>query len=131
MYLLNMLMILSILKNDADVAIKGSRDMSSELKVILLKGIEENFHEECNETIGRLEHIKSLLISNANTGSLRLPITVRGVEIRYPGCEKDLSLLERCGLVKSRIKYTEHSSHRVYELSEEGASLVRKLSTHQ
>jgi len=105
--------------------------MSSELKVILLKGIEENFHEECNGTIERLEQIKSLLISIANTGSWRLPITIREMETHYPEYEKDLNLLERCDLVKSRIKYTEHSSYRVYELSEEGVALVRKLSAHQ
>jgi len=105
--------------------------MSSELKVILLKGIEEDFQEECNGVVERLEHIKSLLVNIATTGSWRLPITVMGMETHSPEYERDLNLLERCGLVKSRVKFTERNSYRVYELSQEGAALVKRLDGHK
>lgn len=102
--------------------------MPSELREILIKSKEEEFRLECQEIVERVDHIRSLLIKIANNGNLQLPLTIRGTEVRFPEYEKDLNLLERCGLVRSRVRYTEHNSYRVYEISEDGASLVKNLS---
>lgn len=98
------------------------------LREILIKSKEEEFHLECEEIVKRVDHIKSLLIKISDNGGLQLPLTIRGAEVRMPEYEKDLNLLERCGLVKSRVRFTEHNSYRVYEISGEGATLVKNLS---
>lgn len=102
--------------------------MPAELKEILIKSKEDQFRLECEEIVKRVDHIKSLIMKIADNGGLQLPLTIRGTEVRLPEYEKDLDLLERCGLVKSRIRFTEHNSYRVYEVSEEGATLVKNLS---
>ncbi len=104
--------------------------MASDLTELMLKRIKEDtiqrLQEECREIVQRSEHLKSYLINIAKFGRWSLPITIRGMDIRHPEHEKNLELLERCGLIKSRIKYTEHNTYREYSLTEEGAELIQK-----
>ncbi|MCL6579647.1 MAG: hypothetical protein K6T73_09745 [Candidatus Bathyarchaeota archaeon] len=107
--------------------------MAPDLTEVMLKRIEENtrqrIQEECKEIVQRSENLKSYLINIAKIGKWSLPLTIRGMEIRHPEHEKNLDLLERCGLIKSRIKYTEHNTYREYLLTEEGTELIQKECT--
>ncbi len=98
------------------------------LKAMLIKRIEKDYQEECCALEERLDHIKTLLLTVSRTGSWKLPITIRGMDTSFPEYEKDLTLLERCGILRSRVKHTEHNSYRVYEFSEEGAALAKTLT---
>ena len=100
----------------------------SDLKVVLLKSMEEDFQQECREIQERLDEIKALLCQIANTNGWELPVTVMGMEMHYPDYERDLKLLEKCGLVKSTVKYTERNSYRLYVLSEKGEALIKTLT---
>lgn len=104
--------------------------MPPELIEIMLKRIEENakqrIQEEREEIVQRSEHLKFYLTNIAKIGKWSLPLSIRGMETRNPEHEKNLELLERCGLVKSRIKYTEHNIYREYLLTEEGAALIQR-----
>lgn len=95
---------------------------------MLIKRIEKDYQEECCSIEKRLDHIRTLLLTVARTGTWRLPIAIRGMDAKFPEYEKDLNLLERCGILRSRIKHTEHSSYRVYEFSDEGAALAKTLA---
>lgn len=99
--------------------------MTSKLKAALLQRIEEDFHEECQVIIQRLDHYKTLLKKIDNSGKFSLPITVRGTDVHHPEYEKDFSLLERCGVVTSRVKFTDHNAYREYVLTERGQALIR------
>jgi len=104
--------------------------LEPDLIEIMLKRIEENakqrVQEEREEIVQRSDHLKSYLINIAKIGRWSLPLVIRGMETRHPEHEKNLELLERCGLVKSRIKYTEHNIYREYSLTEEAAALIQK-----
>ncbi len=104
--------------------------LAPEFIEIMLKRIEENarqrVQEEREEIVQRSEHLKSYLINIAKIGKWSLPLAIRGMETRHPEHEKNFELLERCGLVKSRIKYTEHNIYREYFLTEEGAALIQR-----
>lgn len=99
--------------------------MTSKLKAALLQRIEEDFHAECQVIIQRLDHYKTLLKKIDNSGKFSLPITVRGTDVHHPEYEKDFSLLERCGVVTSRVKFTDHNAYREYVLTERGQALIR------
>ncbi len=100
----------------------------SDLKIVLLKSMEEDYQLECREIQERLEGIKSLLREIAGTNGWKLPVTVMGMEMHYPDYERDLKLLERCGLLKSTVKFTERNSYRLYVLSEKGEALIKSLT---
>lgn len=99
--------------------------MTHKLKAALLQRVEEDFHAECQVIIQRLDHYKTLLKKIESSGKFSLPITVRGTDVHHPEYEKDLSLLERCGVVTSRVKFTDHNAYREYVLTERGQALVR------
>lgn len=104
--------------------------LAPELIEIILKKFEEDakqrIQEEREEIVQRSENLKSYLANIAKIGKWSLPLFIRGMEIRHPEHEKNLELLERCGLIKSRIKYTEHNIYREYLLTEEGAALIQR-----
>jgi hypothetical protein len=106
--------------------------MTSDLVELMLKRIEETaknrLQEECREVVQRSEQLKSYLIHITKFGRWSLPVAIRGMEIRHLEHEKNLELLERCGLVKSRVKYTEHNIYREYSLTEEGIELIQRES---
>lgn len=103
--------------------------MSSDLKAILLKQTEDDFHRECKQIVENLGRLKSRLIEIANLGRWTLPIFVMGSETHYPQYEKDLDLLESCGLIKSKVRYTRHNAYREYTVTNEGAALADRLRT--
>jgi len=100
--------------------------MTSKLKTVLLQRMEEDFQAECQVIIQRLDHYKTLLKKIANAGRFSLPVTVRGTDVHHPEYEKDLDLLERCGVVQSRVKFTKHNAYREYVLTERGQALIRE-----
>lgn len=106
--------------------------LALDLIELMLKRIEETskhrLQEECREVVQRSEQLKSYLIHITKFGRWSLPVAIRGMEIRNPEHEKNLELLERCGLVKSRFKYTEHNIYREYSLTDEGAELIQRES---
>jgi len=109
---------------------REGRKMAPDLTEIMTKKIEEDAQtrtqQECREIVQRSENLKNYLVTIARAGRWSLPLTIRGMEISHPEHQKNLELLERCGLVESRIRYTEHNTYREYTVTEQGASLVRK-----
>ena len=99
--------------------------MTHKLKTVLLQKVEEDFQAECQVIIQKLDHYKGLLITIAKAGRFSLAITVRGTDVHHPEYEKDLGLLERCGVVTSRTKFTKHNAYREYTLTERGHALIR------
>lgn len=100
--------------------------MTHKLKTALLQRVEEDFQAECQVIIQRLDHYKGLLLTIAKFGKFSLPVTVRGTDVHHPEHEKDLSLLERCGVVTSRLKFTKHNTYREYALTDRGHALIRE-----
>jgi len=100
--------------------------MTAKLKTALLQRVEEDFHAECQVIIQCLDHYKILLKTIEKAGKFSLPITVRGTDVHHPEYEKDLSLLERCGVVRSRVKFTKHNAYREYTLTEKAQALIRE-----
>ena len=100
--------------------------MTHKLKAVLLQKVEEDFQAECQVIVQKLDHYKGLLTMIAKTGKFTLAITVRGTDVQHPEYEKDLGLLERCGVVTSRAKFTKHNAYREYVLTERGQALIRE-----
>jgi hypothetical protein len=100
--------------------------MTKKLKTVLLQSVEQDFQAECQIITQRLDHYKTLLNTIARAGRFSLPITVRGTDVHHPEYEKDLNLLERCGVVKSRVKFTQHNAYREYVLTDKGQALIRE-----
>ncbi len=100
--------------------------MTRKLKTVLLQSVEEDFQAECQVIIQRLDQYKTLLATIANAGRFSLPVTIRGTDVHHPEYDKDLSLLERCGVVKSRVKFTKHNAYREYVLTDKGQALLRE-----
>lgn len=94
---------------------------------ILLEKVEEDFQREQKDVVERLEELKSLLIKIAKAGRWDLTTNVMGMETHHPMQEKDLDLLERCGLIESKIKYTKHNAYREYSVTEKGQAIARSL----
>jgi len=104
--------------------------MAPDLTEIMVKKIEEDARtrtqQECREIVQHSENLKQYLVTIAKAGRWSLPLTIRGMEINHPEHERSLELLERCGLVESKIRYTEHNSYREYTVTEQGIALIRK-----
>ena len=88
----------------------------------LLKKIEEDFQNERKKVMERMEDLKSLLVRIAEAGRWSLPTSVRGMDTHSPELERDLNLLERCGLISSKVRYTEHNAYREYFVTGKGKS---------
>ena len=67
------------------------------------------------------------MIKIANAGRWDLATSVMGMETHHPEQEKDLDLLERCGLIESRIKYTKHNEYREYTITRKGQTIVKPV----
>jgi len=100
--------------------------MTQKLKTALLQQVEEDFQAECQIIIQRLDHYKTLLNTIAKMGKFSLPVTVRGTDVRHPEYERDLNLLEKCGVIKSGVRFTKHNAYREYVLTERGQALIRE-----
>ncbi len=74
------------------------------------------------------ENLKSLLIKIAEARRWSLLTSVRGLETHHAELEKDLSLLERCGLISCKVKYTKHNEYHEYSITKNGQALVRQLT---
>jgi len=98
-----------------------------ELNKILLQRINEDFQEEKKKVVEHLEELKSLLIRIAEAGRWTLTTTAMGMETHHPEQERYLDLLERCGLVESKVRYTKHNEYREYSVTEKGQALVRQF----
>ena len=103
--------------------------MSSQLKIMLNKVVaEDNTRKEIefNEGINRY---KSLLLRVAKVKPFDILVSFEGTE--QSGMKQtvlDLEVLERAHLVKGQTKETNHNAYRQYELTAEGAELVKKFS---
>ncbi len=96
---------------------------------ILLKKMEEDFQKERKKVVERSEELKSLLIRIAKAGRWTLTMSVMGMETHHPQQEKDLDLLERCGLIESKVKYSKRNEYREYSVTEKGQAIVRQFLT--
>ncbi len=96
---------------------------------ILLKKMEEDFQKGRKKVVERSEELKSLLIRIAKAGRWTLTMSVMGMETHHPQQEKDLDLLERCGLIESKVKYSKHNEYREYSVTEKGQAIVRQFLT--
>lgn len=98
-----------------------------DLNKILLQKIEEDFRKEQKKVAERSEELKSLLMRIAKAGKWSLPIIVMGMETHHLEQEKDLDLLEKCGLIGSKVKYTKRNAYREYSVTEKGQALIRQF----
>ena len=102
--------------------------LSSELKGVVKKVVEEDFEAELSEFDRDLPHLKSILFEIARVGKWDLAIWVEGTRVKeLEDTERDLGLLERGNLVKGKLKYTERNAYREYQLTRKGTELVEKL----
>jgi hypothetical protein len=102
--------------------------MSSDLKIILNKVIEEDYKQKELEIEKELKRFKSLLQQIARVKKWDLSIWVEGSKIKgVEKYEKDLNLLERGNLIKGKMKFTEHNAYREYQLTKKGSDLTKKL----
>lgn len=102
--------------------------MSSDLKIILDKVIEEDYKRKELEIEKEIERFKSLLQKIARAKKWDLAIWVEGSSVDgVEEYEKDLNLLERGNLIKGKMKFTEHNAYREYQLTKKGSYLVEKL----
>ena len=102
--------------------------MSSELKIILDKVIDEDYKQKELAIEKRFEHFKALLHEIARAKKWDLAIWVQGSEVNdVKKYEKDLNLLERGNLVKGKMKFTEHNAYREYQLTKKGSDLIKKM----
>ena len=102
--------------------------MSSDLKSVLDQVAEEDYKSKKLEIEQGLERFKYFLLKIAKTKRWALTVWVEGSRVKdTEKYERDLSLLERGGLLKGRMKYTERNAYRVYQLTPKGSELVKKL----
>ncbi len=91
--------------------------------------MEEDFQKERKKVVEHSEELKSLLIRIAKAGRWTLTMSVMGMETHHPEQEKDLDLLERCGLIESKVKYSKHNEYHEYSVTEKGQAVVRQFLT--
>lgn len=96
---------------------------------ILLEKLEEDSRKERKEVVERSEELKSLLIRIAKAGRWTLTMSVMGMDTHHPELEKDLDLLEKCGLIGSRVKYSKHNEYREYSVTQKGQASVQQFLT--
>jgi len=102
--------------------------VSSDLKIILDKVIEEDFKRKELELKKGLESFKSLLFEIAKAKKWDLAIWAEGTNVK--GAEKyerKLNLLERANIVVGEMKFTERNAYRQYQLTKKGSDLIKKL----
>ena len=98
-----------------------------DFKKILLKGIEKGFQKERKNVVERSEDLQALLVRIAKAGRWSLPTSVMGMETHHPELENDLTLLEKCDLISSKVKYTKHNTYREYVVTEKGKAMVKQF----
>lgn len=102
--------------------------MSSDLKTILRKTVEEDYKHKIAEIDEDLERYGSLILKIAETEKWDLLVWFEGTEPEdLEKYEKDLNLLERANLIRGQLKYTERNAYREYQLTKKGAELAKKL----
>jgi hypothetical protein len=102
--------------------------MSSDLKSILDKVVQEDYQRKEQEIENRFERFKALILEIAKAKKWDLAIWVEGSKVKsVEEYERDLNLLERGNLVKAQMKFTEHNAYREYQLTKKGSELVKKL----
>jgi len=103
--------------------------MSSELKSLLSTvAMEDNERKEM-EFVEGINRYKSLLLRVAKVQPFDILVSSEGTQPRALNQhEVDLNMLERAHLVKGQTKETGRNVYRQYELTKEGAELVKKLS---
>jgi hypothetical protein len=103
--------------------------MSSDLKAMLSKvTVEDNERKELEFEEG-INRYKSLLIRVAKDKPFDVLVSSEGTEEGNLNQDVlDLDMLERAHLLKGQTKETNRDVYREYELTEEGAELVEKLS---
>jgi hypothetical protein len=103
-------------------------NLSSDLKTVLDKVIEEDYERKELDIEKGLERFKFLLREIARAKKWDLAIWVEGTKVKgAEKYEKDLNLLERGNIVKGKIKFTERNAYREYQLTKKGFELVKKL----
>lgn len=101
--------------------------MSAELKKALLDQAERDYERERREIMERLAAYQELLARMAAMGGYTLPLWAEGGDAGFDAELRDLSLLERAGLIKGAYGFTEHNMFRKYSLTERGKEIARKL----
>ena len=102
--------------------------MSSDLKTVLEKVIEEDYKQKEIEIEKQFRNFKTLLFEIAKAKSWDLTIWVEGSKVdNVEKYEKELNLLERGNLIKGKMKFTERNAYREYQLTKKGSELVEKL----
>jgi hypothetical protein len=103
--------------------------VSSELKTILKRVVEEDFKSKEADIDERLRHYKSLILKIEKAKKFDVAVWIEGSELKdLKTYERDLNLLERSNLVKGQMKYTERTAYREYMLTRKGTELAQKLS---
>jgi len=102
--------------------------MSTELKIMLSKvAVEDNIRKEIEFEEG-INRYKSLLLRVAKVQPFDVLVSSEGTQDNLNIKVVDLDVLERAHLLKGQTKETNHNVYREYELTLEGADLVKKLS---
>jgi hypothetical protein len=102
--------------------------MSSDLKSIIEKVVDEDYKRKELEIEKGLERFVSLLLEIAKAKKWNLAIWVEGTNVKgVEEYEKELNLLERGNIVKGKMKFTERNAYREYQLTKKGSEVVKKL----
>ncbi len=106
--------------------------VSSELKTILNKLVEEYIKRKELEIEEGIDRYKSLLLKLASEKKLDIALTIEGLPQKDSNRNRrDLKTLEKVHLVKGQKKYTHRNEYRQYELTSKGVELVEKLSREE
>jgi len=104
--------------------------MSTELKEILEKTLEKKIKMKEISLEQRLPHFKDLILKIREADKLDLSELVEGSAVEdSKDIEKDLELLEECGLVVGEEKFSKRRriEYREYTLTNNGTELAEKL----
>ncbi len=102
--------------------------MSSELRTILDRVVEEGCRKEKLKLEEDMPRYKSILLKVSNLKKLDVLISIEGTkQDNLDTLEGDLNMLQRANLVVGSTKYTHRNVYRDYEITDIGAEIAKKL----
>jgi hypothetical protein len=102
--------------------------MSTELKHLLYHGICNEFEESLSKIEAGVSRYGKLLLKIQKLGAWSAAIVVEGEDTKDQTIN-DLVLLEKSGILESKMKFTHRNIYRVFALTERGKNLVKKLES--
>ena len=100
--------------------------MSTELKHLLYHQVCREFEELTEAIEQNLTRYAESLLKVHERGSRSVMIAFQGTDTADPAL-KDLDLLEKAGVLKGEMKFTERNIYKIFSLTDRGRTLVNKL----